>query len=414
VTNPSLLFLRHSLSLAAADDPSQPPHARAFVAWVQHVRMEQCPLLKQLADDAAASTGGARQTAHVAVLGYAASMDDTFLPQFIEALDWLLARQFFAIGRPLTFEVDGLALFGTAVGAARLDPTGHVAARSAVEGLLRQTVQSNRPTDWNESLIHAALSTLIGSPPKEITDGVSADLHAALCAKCLLQTTAAVRATAWDIISSADCLSDGMTRAAAQGTALAYLLRDSSTLRFGSVTVNDVARLLQGISRSMRYWAWESTPRTRNSALARWNVENEYHVQDMLGVILAPYFPDLEDEEWLQSLGHHHPRADFAIPSLNLLVEVKFLREGSSVACSKLVQEVAADASTYLQESSSFRHIIAFVWDDSASTEQHPELRQGLTRITGVHDTIIIPRPAKMVRVTDPKKPKSTGGHVTK
>ena len=43
------------------------------------------------------------------------------------------------------------------------------------------------------------------------------------------QTTAAVRVTAWDIISGVDSSDDGMTRAAAQGTALAYLLRDAST-----------------------------------------------------------------------------------------------------------------------------------------------------------------------------------------
>jgi REase_DpnII-MboI len=239
------------------------------------------------------------------------------------------------------------------------------------------------------------------------SDKVSADLRAALGSKSLMQTTAAVRATAWDIISGVDSSDDGMTRAAAQGTALAYLLRDASNLRFGSVTVDDVARLLQGVARSLRYWAWDTEPRTTNSALAHWDVENEYHVQDMLGAILAPYFPDLDDEEWLKSLGQHHPRADFAIPSLNLIIEVKFLRQGSTSALSKLIQEVAADASTYLQEGSSYRNIIAFVWDDSASTEHHPELRQGLTRITGVHDAIILPRPAKMIRSGELAKPKS-------
>jgi hypothetical protein len=409
MTGPSLMLLRQSLGEVAADDPGQPPHARAFAAWMQHDRMEQCPLLKQLAEDAAASIGAARQTAHVAVLGYAASMDVGFVARFTEALEWLLARQYFATGRPLTFEVDGLALFGTAVGVARLDPQEHVSVKSSVEELIRRTLQSNRPADWNESLIRAALSILTGSSSPEIVDGVSADLRAALCSKTLMQTTAAVRASAWDIISGVDCLNDGMTRAAAQAAALAYLLRDASTLRFGSVTIDDVARLLQGVARSMRYWAWDTKPRTTNSALAHWDIENEYHVQDMLGVILAPYFPALDDEEWLKSLGQHHPRADFAIPSLNLIIEVKFLRQGTNWALSKLIQEVAADANTYLQEGSNYRNIIAFVWDDSARTEQHPELRQGLTRISGVHDAIILPRPAKMTRSGEPVKLKRRG-----
>ena len=113
------------------------------------------------------------------------------------------------------------------------------------------------------------------------------------------QTTAAVRVTAWDIISGVDSSDDGMTRAAAQGTALAYLLRDASTLRFGSVTIADVARLLQGVACSLRYWAWETGPRTRSSAPAHWDVENEYHVQDMLGVVLAlPPSPILSQREF--------------------------------------------------------------------------------------------------------------------
>jgi hypothetical protein len=406
VTEISLLELRRGLQDAAADDLGQPPHARAFSAWVQHEKLDQTPLLKSLADQAAAESGPSRQTLHAAVLGYAANMDPSFSAPFADTIDWLRQRQYFATGRPYAFEVDGLGLLGVAVGLSRLDPGQRDQARSWLSDLLKRSLQFQRPADWNESLVAAAYTVVTG----EIAGGpdkASADLRAALCSKNLMQTTAAVRATAWDIISRVDSSDDGMTRAAAQSAALAYLLRDASTLRFGSVTISDVARLLQGVERSMRYWAWDTKPRTSNSALAQWNVENEYHVQDMLGAILAPYFPDLDDEEWLKSLGQHHPRADFAIPSLNLIIEVKFLRQGTTSALSNLIQEVAADASTYLQESSSFRNIIAFIWDDSASTEQHPELRQGLTRIAGVHDAIILPRPSKMVRADRPEKPKA-------
>ena len=405
VTELSLLELRRGLRDAAVDDPGQPPHARAFSAWIQHEKMDQAPLLKSLADEAAAASGPGRQTVHAAVLGYAANMDPSFAAPFADAVDWLRQRQYFATGRPHTFEVDGLGLLGVAVGLSHLDPGQGDLARPWLSDLLRRSLQFQRPADWNESLIAAAYSVVTGEAAGT-SDKACADLRGALGSKNLMQTTAAVRATAWDIISGVDSSDDGMTRAAAQGTALAYLLRDASTLRFGSVTVDDVARLLQGVARSLRYWAWETEPRTTNSALAHWDVENEYHVQDMLGVILAPYFPDLDDEEWLKSLGQHHPRADFAIPSLNLIVEVKFLRQGTTSALSKLIEEVAADASTYLQEGSSYRNIITFVWDNSASTEQHPELRQGLTRITGVHDAIILPRPAKMFRGGELAKPK--------
>src|ERR1019366_821843 len=139
--------------------------------------------------------------------------------------------------------------------------------------LLRRSLQFQRPAAWNESLIAAAHSIVTGEAAGA-SDKVSADLRAALGSKSLMQTTAAVRATAWDIISGVGRSDDGMTRAAAQGTALAYLLRDASNLRFGSVTVDDVARLLQGVARSLRYWAWDTEPRTTNSALAHWDVES--------------------------------------------------------------------------------------------------------------------------------------------
>jgi len=113
-----------------------------------------------------------------------------------------------------------------------------------------------------------------------------------------------------------------MTRAAAQISALAALVRESSTLRAGSSSAADVANLLVGVGRSMRRWAWESKPRTPMSDVARWVIDNEYHVQDLLWAILSPTFPDLDDEEWLKSLGHHHPRADLAIPSLGVIIEV--------------------------------------------------------------------------------------------
>ena len=117
----------------------------------------------------------------------------------------------------------------------------------------------------------------------------------------------------------------------------------------------------------------------------------------MLWAVLAPVFPDLDDEEWLKSLGHHHPRADLAIPSLRVIIEVKFARrDGKSF--SDLIQEVAADASTYLQDGSGYTNIIAFIWDDAARTEEHAELHQGLLRIRGVIDAIVLPRPRKMDR----------------
>ena len=74
------------------------------------------------------------------------------------------------------------------------------------------------------------------------------------------------------------------------------------------------------------------------------------------------------------------------------------MRSGGRSAFTNVVQEVAEDASTYLQEGSGYQYVIVFVWDDAARTEEHAELRQGLMRIRGVRDAIVLPRPSKMDR----------------
>jgi REase_DpnII-MboI len=393
------------LAAAAGDDPQQPPHARAFAAWVQHESLGRTPLLLSLAAEAATAIGPSRETGHVAVLGFAASLDRSLAAPFADAVSWLTTRQYFVRGRPQMFEENGLALLGVAVGIAALSPGQRDPARTWLEGLLTEAFRRTRPRDWNESLINAA-AAVIAREGSRVTAGIDDDLLIALAAKGIGSITEVNRANAWAIISALTGQGDGMTRAAAQLAALTLMLRDASTVRPGSTLPADVARLLAGVARSLRRWTWETVPRTAKSAVARWDVENEYHVQDLLWAILAPVFPDLDDEEWLKSLGQHHPRADLAIPSLRVIVEVKFLRKGKG-AFAAVIEEVAADSGTYLQEGSGYGHIVAFVWDDEARTEEHAELRRGLLQIRGVEDAIVVSRPSKMKRVVARPEAKS-------
>lgn len=390
--------LRKALAAAAEDDHRQPLHARAFAAWIQLESLGQAALLGSLADEATKAEGAARETLHVAVLGYAASLDERFVTPFADGLAWLRARQYFVLGRPLTFEIDGLALLGVACGLRTLDAASSTAAGAWLDGVLAEAVSRSRKPDWNDTLIHAALAVLRQPRGTWTESKVADDLVVALSAKGLASASEAVRANAWTIISSLVGEGDGMGRAATQLAALTTLLRDASTLRPGATSATDVARLLAGVARSMRRWAWDEKPLSKNSVAAHWDVDNEYHVQDMLWAILAPLFPDLDDEEWLKSLGQHHPRADLAIPSLELIIEVKYLRRGGKAVFVDVIKEVAADASTYLQKGSGYKHIVAFIWDDEARTEEHSELLQGLTRLRGVEDAIVISRPSRMSR----------------
>jgi hypothetical protein len=167
------------------------------------------------------------------------------------------------------------------------------------------------------------------------------------------------------------------------------------------MTREDLISLLANVTRSMRRWTFEADKRTPKSCIARWEIENEYHVHNLLWAILAPVLADLEDEENLPSLGQKKPRADLGIPSLRTIIEVKFMRNAGQPACAKIIEEVAADASLYLSRSTAYDNIIAVVWDDLAQTEQHAELKAGLEAISGVSAAVILSRPSKMQREID-------------
>jgi REase_DpnII-MboI len=92
---------------------------------------------------------------------------------------------------------------------------------------------------------------------------------------------------------------------------------------------------------------------------------------NLLWAVLAPAFPDLEDEENLPSIGHKKPRADLGIPSLQTIIEVKFLRASGQRPCAQIIEEIAADSSLYLSKPSAYDNIVAFVWDDCASRTEN-------------------------------------------
>lgn len=384
--------LRDALANAARDDADQPEHARAFARWIGVRQNGETEILIGLGEAAMAATGAARESKHVAVLGYAYHLDGRFQAPFLEAVNWLGQRSFFVPGRPLAFEVDGIALLGVALGIPMLPGAAAKQPADWVRRLLAKQPPPANPIEWNDALI-AAASEVVGQETYAITP----DLRTALAERLGFKVSDEDREAAWTLITEMRFRSDGMTRAASQQVALHFLLKNSATIRPGAITLEQVVDLLRGISAGLRHWTWEEKPRTPNSAVARWDVENEYHVQNLLWAVMASVFPDLDDEEWLKSLGHHKPRADFAIPSLDLIVEAKFLRSGRR-AFPGVIEEVAADASTYLQQGSPYRHIIVVVWDDLARTEEHAELQKGLLRINGIRGVVILPRPAKMAR----------------
>ena len=78
-----------------------------------------------------------------------------------------------------------------------------------------------------------------------------------------------------------------------------------------------------------------------------------------------------------------NPRADLYIPSMKLIVKVKFLRAGDKMQ--KLSTSTCSDASPYNAMGNDCAGIAAFIWDDSARSHEHDYLRQGLKKFARRH-----------------------------
>jgi hypothetical protein len=387
VTMVTLQDVHQSLRARACVDGGLPCHIAAFSAWITGDEAG----LRQQAERAIAFDGQARHPEHVAALGYGAAagvLDDAAAGTLSDEIDHLSGRDFFAPGRPLRFEADGVALLGTALGASAAGLGG------AWLGNLLTKANVAAVDPWQQGLIRAArmangeTNLRIGPP----------DLAVALGAKGGNAPRNGDAEAAWSMAARLQPHDDGIARDAVRLAVFEFILARQAHVAIGGAGADDLKALLRNADRSLKLWQYEEKGRTSRSAPGRWEIDNEYHVQALLWTILAPVFGDLEDEENLPSIGHKHPRADLGIPSLRTIVEVKYMRAAGQRACADVIEQIAADASLYLSKAGTYDNIIAVVWDDCAQTEQHHELRTGLESIRGVSAAVILSRPAKMKR----------------
>lgn len=384
----NLLDIRAALESKVRDVGELPCHVGAFSSWIT---ADEDGLVKYVRQ-AYEFEGQARRPEHVAALGYGAAaglLKDQELAVLTDEVAHLAGRDFFSPGRPPRFEVDGIALLGVALGVAEIGANGQWIA-----ALLARAATEVASDPWQLGLVRAS-SLSVGGSDLRI---VPADLAVAIAAKGISTPDQADLEPGWIMTAGLEPHLSGPARDAARLAVFEHFLARQGQIAIGKMTREDLIALLQNTARSMRLWRYETEKRTANSGIARWDVENEYHVQALLWAVLSPVLPDLEDEENLPSIGHKNPRADLAVPTLRTIIEVKFMRKSGQRACAEIIEEVSADAGLYLSKTTAYDNIIAFVWDDCAHTEQHHELKTGLESIKGVSAAIILPRPAKMRR----------------
>ncbi|WP_091373345.1 PD-(D/E)XK nuclease domain-containing protein [Actinokineospora alba] len=150
-----------------------------------------------------------------------------------------------------------------------------------------------------------------------------------------------------------------------------------------------VGVLLGRFEDAMRHWRYDND--TLDHPI-RWPITEEREVQNILWLILRPVFDDLVDEETLRKLGHSTYRADFGIPSLGLLVEVKYARKAADFKTFE--KEIIQDYVGYLTDNEPYRKLAVFIYDESASVQEHGTTRNALLKMPDITDVIIASRPS--------------------
>jgi REase_DpnII-MboI len=158
-----------------------------------------------------------------------------------------------------------------------------------------------------------------------------------------------------------------------------------------------VGLLLSRFPDVMRRWRYD----TSGQHPIRWPITSEREVQDILWMILRPVFDDLVDEETLPTVGHSTYRADFAVPSLGVLIEVKYARKAADFKAFE--KEIFEDYVAYLSGNGPYQQMIVFIYDESCSVQEHGTTRSALLAQPGITDVIIVSRPSQV-----PAKPRSS------
>lgn len=375
---------------------------------------------KQIAAAAAQHAGAQLDFQTVAALGFAREsglLGAEISGTLKQGLERLAGRQPFVDGNPMPFCSDAVGILGVALGTRALaDETLSARIVAWLTSYLPTIYGLDGTEDWQRHLFRAAeivVGACINLPP--VSNGQAADASVALAAKGILPRNAGKQAEheeeqALRTILREAAVETPYERAAVRLTALEHVIRSAPTAVPGRISAVDLVHLLERIPAGLRKWTWEIKPRTTNAPLRRWHIDNEYHVQNLLWVLLAPIFPDLDDEQYLAKIGQKSPRADLHIPSMKIIIEAKFLRPGESMQ--KVIDEISSDTGLYGAMGNDCAGIIPVIWDDSARSHEHDYLRQGLKKLPNIMDAVVISRPAWIA--DEVEKPTKTKGKRTK
>jgi hypothetical protein len=369
----------------------------AFAAWIDQTTDGAIPTCSF--DDLVVSNYH-----HVSIVGFVMETDpvaNSKLEAFlIDGLKRVAGRTITILdSEPAPFRHDAIALVGLALGARRIG--------GDVEGKVQQWMRAfinpgdNSSPPWKRVLYFATLAIVGEKLDLRVLHDISdvRDLQLALVSRGINIFSEIDSNLAYqEICKSATKVNLEPVIAACSLAALEYLTSNSQILSINKPTIQQLIQLLNRIPAGLKRWPWEDKPLTKTGTLQRWDIQNEYHVQSLIYSLLAPLFTDIEDEFYFEPIGQLNPRADIGIPSLSIIIEIKFLRDTKPFG--KLIEEIAADASLYFKKDSVFAkkysRMIVVLWDNSSRSQHHAEFIKGVNQLPNVSGSVVISRPGNM------------------
>lgn len=373
---------------------------KVFLMWLLK---EKNPLdvdSKKIKDETIRNfTGSGKSYISVAILGFIAETSGVPGEELTKAMNWMIKRPAFSHGS-LSFEQHPVALLGFALAIKNLTGQEKEISKNWLKSFLNKSFNLNlEPLEKNLISLAALILDIAETAPLSDKNDFYSCVKIIAIDKKIIEESVDRKdrdSARKDIFSVSS--KDEFNLNVIKFATIDCLFKIINSIDLGQSSINDVIRILEGIPHGLRRWTWETEPRTKKSNIAKWEIENEYHVQSLLWFLLAPIFPDIEDEKHMESIGIKNPRADLCIPSLKLIIEVKFLENGHMTSSrTKLTDSLAQDNTLYLVARDKFDKIITVIWDDSSSTEFHKEIHQSIEKgMDNIVKSIIISRPGKM------------------
>lgn len=339
------------------------------------------------------------------------------IPKIRAALGRFMQRDHLRIGGP-TFLHDTRILIGIALAVlavrAEMPEAPTWLARTLSDARLK-------PADRFHELVQThVLATITGQPSELIrTDTLNEPADLALAYWMIGQNTARVVDPAERLALSQRAMHAVMWADPAELTITQAALLASAANAITNTSIDQVllsrthlSLLLRRFPAAMRRWRWDDGDRVKEPI--RWPITSEREIQDILYLVLRSVFDDVNDEDPNPKVGHASTRSDFGIPSLRLLIEVKYIYVGTAAEFKKIEQEVMTDSVAYLQRTTHYDEIVVFIYDSTASVEHHDLTRDALTKVPGIADVIIVSRPGVLAQGSSTPKAKKANAPAAK